>query len=60
VAFYLALDHGKASVVVPIVSVYPLITAILAVAFLSESLTTLQAVGIACALGGVVLIGIGR
>jgi len=60
VAFYLALDHGKASVVVPIVSVYPLITAILALAFLDESVTALQAVGIGCALGGVVLIGIGR
>jgi bacterial/archaeal transporter family protein len=60
VAFYLALDHGKASVVVPIVSVYPLITAVLALTFLGESLTVLQGVGIVCALGGVVLIGLGR
>jgi bacterial/archaeal transporter family protein len=59
-AFYLALDHGKASVVVPIVSVYPLVTALLALAFLGESLSALQAVGIVCALGGVVLIGIGH
>jgi bacterial/archaeal transporter family protein len=60
VAFYIALDHGKASVVVPIVSVYPLITAVLALAFLGESVTALQAVGIGCALGGVILIGVGR
>jgi transporter family protein len=58
--FYLALDHGKASVVVPLVSVYPLITAVLAIAFLNESLTALQAIGVACTLGGVVLIGLAR
>ena len=60
VAFYLALDHGKASVVVPVVSVYPLVTAVLALTFLGESLTVLQAIGIGCALFGVVLIGVGR
>jgi transporter family protein len=58
--FYLALDHGKASVVVPFVSVYPLITAVLAIAFLNESLTALQAIGVVCTLGGVVLIGLAR
>jgi len=60
VAFYLALERGKASAVVPLVSVYPLITTALAVAFLSEAITALQAIGVACALGGVVLIGLGR
>jgi len=58
--FYLALDHGKASIVVPLVSVYPLITAGLAIVFLSESLTVLQMVGVGCTLGGVVLIGVAR
>jgi transporter family protein len=57
--FYLALDRGKASAVVPLISVYPLITTVLAVAFLNETLTTLQMVGVACALGGVVLISVG-
>lgn len=58
-AFYLALERGKASAVVPVVSVYPLITAALAVAFLGETLTALQMVGIGLALGGVVLVGLG-
>ncbi len=57
--FYLALDRGKASAVVPLISVYPLITTVLAVAFLNETLTTLQMVGVGCALGGVVLISVG-
>jgi len=54
-----AFRSGKASAVVPLISVYPLITTVLAVAFLNETLTTLQMVGIACALGGVVLISAG-
>jgi transporter family protein len=58
--FYLALDRGKASVVVPMASVYPAIAAVLAVAFLGERLTTLQAAGIVLAIGGVVLIGLAR
>jgi transporter family protein len=59
-AFYLALDRGKASVVVPFVSVYPVIAAGLALVFLNERLTALQAVGVALALLGVVLVGIAR
>ena len=57
---YLALDRGKASVVVPMANVYPAIAAVLAVAFLGERLTALQVVGIALAVGGVVLIGLAR
>src|SRR5438552_756666 len=57
--FYLALERGKASAVVPLVSVYPLITTALAVAFLDESVTALQGAGIGLAVAGVVLIGIG-
>ena len=56
--FYLALDRGKASVVVPMVSVYPALAAVLAVAFLDERLTGLQVVGIVLAIGGVMLIGL--
>lgn len=58
--FYLALDRGKASVVVPIASIYPVIAAGLAIAFLNERLTALQLVGVALAIGGVVLIGLAR
>ena len=57
--FYLALDHGKASSVVPVIGVYPAFVALLAVAFLSESLSAVQALGVALAVTGVVLVGTG-
>ena len=57
--FYLALDNGKASSVVPVIGAYPALVAILAFAFLSEHLTITQAVGVALAVLGVVLIGSG-
>ena len=57
--FYLALDKGKASHVLPVIGVYPAIVALLSVAFLSESLTALQALGVALAVAGVVLVGTG-
>ena len=57
--FYLALDHGKASSVVPVIGVYPAFVALLAVAFLSETLSAVQAVGVALAVLGVVLVGTG-
>lgn len=56
--FYLALDHGKASSVAPVIGVYPAFVAILAVAFLSESFSLLQAVGVALAVAGVILVGV--
>jgi transporter family protein len=57
--FYLALDHGKASSVVPVIGVYPVFVALLAVAFLSESLSAVQVAGVALAVAGVVLVGTG-
>lgn len=57
--FYLALDRGKASSVVPIIGVYPAFVALLAVAFLAERLSVVQAVGVALAVIGVVLVGTG-
>ena len=57
--FYLALDRGKASAVVPMISAYPMITAALALAFLGESIGTAQLVGICLVIGGVILIGAG-
>jgi bacterial/archaeal transporter family protein len=59
-AFYVALDRQKASIVVPMIAIYPVVTAVLAFAFLGERLTVLQGVGIALAVGGAVLIGIAR
>ena len=57
--FYLALDNGKASSVVPVIGVYPVFVALLAVLLLAESLSALQAIGVALAVTGVVLVGTG-
>ena len=59
ITFYLALDNGKASSVVPVIGVYPALVAILAIALLSERLSTVQAVGVALAVLGVTLVGSG-
>ena len=56
VALYVALNTGKASVVVPITAAYPAVTLILAAAFLGESLTLAKAGGAALVIGGVVLL----
>ncbi len=57
--FYLALDNGKASNVAPVIGVYPVFVALLAVGFLSERLSALQAVGVGLAVTGVILVGAG-
>lgn len=59
VTFYLALDRGKASLVAPVVGMYPAIVALLSVVVLSERLSVAQAVGIGLAVVGVVLVGAG-
>lgn len=59
ITFYLALDHGKASSVVPVIGVYPAFVAVLAVLFLAERMSLTQAAGVALAVGGVVLVGTG-
>jgi transporter family protein len=60
VTFYLALDRGKASVVIPLIGIYPIITAVLSVLFLNERLTAVQVAGIGLAAVAVVLISLGR
>jgi transporter family protein len=59
VTFYLALDKGQASLVAPVIGLYPALVALLSVALLSERLTALQVVGILLAVTGVVLVGAG-
>ena len=59
ITFYLALQQGKASVVVPMIGLYPAIVAVLAVAFLDERLSVVQYAGILLAVTGVVLLGVG-
>jgi transporter family protein len=55
--FLLALERGKASVIVPFTSLYPLVTLALSVLLLRERPTTTNLVGIAFAIAAVVLLG---
>ena len=57
--FVLASGEGELSVVVVLSSLYPLSTALLARVFLHERLGPLRLAGVALALTGVVLIGLG-
>jgi len=60
-AFYKALKVGEASRVIPIAASYPLVTVILAVAFLGEKLTTPKVAGVLCIVVGIVLLSeVGR
>jgi bacterial/archaeal transporter family protein len=58
--YFTALKHGKASVVVPMVGAYPLVSALLSIAFLREAVTWPKALGIALVVGGVVLLSLRR
>jgi len=57
-ALYYGLNKGKASVVVPLSSIGPAITAILAVIFLKEQLSIQQIFGIVMILSGVIVLSI--
>ena len=59
VSFYLALERGAASLVVPVAGAYPAVVALLSVAFLSERMTGTQVAGVGLAVTGVLLIGAG-
>lgn len=58
-AFYLALDAGNASVVVPLTALYPGVTLIAAVLILRESLSRVQLAGLALALIAATLLASG-
>ena len=53
-AFYVAMARGKASVVAPLASIFPLFTVAGAVLFLKEKLNKIQWVGIALAILAVI------
>ena len=59
ITYYLALQQGKASVVVPVVGLYPAIVALLSVAFLGEKLSAVQYAGVLFVATGAVLLGAG-
>ena len=54
--FFAALDQGKASTVVTLSALYPLVTILLSIAFLHEKLTARQGIGILFALIASVLL----
>ena len=58
--FYLALERGKASLVVPVSGLYPVLTVVLAVLFLGEHISKMQVVGVACAVAAVGFISLGQ
>lgn len=58
VTFYLALSRGKASVIVPMVGLAPLITVVLALVVLKESINRAQVVGVVLALASIYLLSI--
>jgi bacterial/archaeal transporter family protein len=49
-------NGGKASVVVPMTAVYPMVVCLIAPIFLHEPITALQGAGIACGLGAIFLL----
>jgi len=55
-SLYYALRIADASVVVPATATYPVVTALLAMAFLGEQLTLVRLVGILLAMAGVALV----
>ncbi len=57
-AYTYALDSGYASLVVPISSAYPIITAMLAMALLKERVNVVQAVALVGVVVGLVMIGL--
>lgn len=58
VCLYIALGRGDASKVIPVGSVYPLLTVILAAIFLGEALTWKVAIGAMLVVAGVIAISL--
>ena len=56
VLFFVALDRGDASKVVPVGSAYPVVTLLASAIFLSESITPIRVAGTALVVAGVVLL----
>jgi transporter family protein len=57
-AYYAAMEGGKASIVGPVTSLYPLVTVILAVALLKERLNRVQLMGIGLAITSILILSL--
>ncbi|NIM45513.1 MAG: EamA family transporter [Nitrososphaeria archaeon] len=58
VSFYVAIQTGRASIVVPLTSLYPVITIVLSHFFLHERITMYQGLGVALAIIALILVSI--
>lgn len=56
--FFMAFSKGPASLVAPVASSYTALTVILSLIFLKERLRKIQAIGVALAILGIILIGV--
>jgi transporter family protein len=59
VGYYVLIDRYQVSLAVPLSSLYPLVTVLLAVLFLREQLNAAQWLGAILAVGAIVLLGYG-
>jgi len=57
-AYYAAMEGGKASIVGPVTSLYPLVTVILAVALLKERLNRVQQLGVGFAITSILILSL--
>jgi uncharacterized membrane protein len=57
-AYYAAMEAGKASIVGPVTSLYPLVTVILALALLKERLNRVQQLGVGLAIVSIVILSL--
>ncbi|MEM5829643.1 MAG: EamA family transporter [Candidatus Aenigmatarchaeota archaeon] len=56
--FFLAIESGKASIVIALTGLYPIVTLVLAYLFLHEQLSLVQTIGIILALIAIVLMSV--
>lgn len=59
VALYLGLDRGKASVVLPVFALFPIVTVALSMLFFGERVSGTQLLGISLAVVAVILVSLG-
>lgn len=57
-AYYAAMEAGKASIVGPVTSLYPLVSVILALALLKERLNGVQKLGVGLAISSIVVLSL--
>ncbi len=58
VFFYLALEGGEASKVVPVSAAYPAVTLVLSAIFLSENISPAKVGGLLLVIGGVIVLSV--